>query len=183
MTTDFQKLLIKIAKILSDFNIPYIVTGGFAASFWGRRRSTADVDVAIELLPEQVKGLCDALRKVSEAAYIDEDVMREAIERQSEFNFLHPESGIKFDFFVRRDSIFRNEISRRIPVKIGARNVFFISSEDLILSKFRWYQKSQSDRHLEDAASIIRRQKGLDLDYLKKQATTQSTSEILRTIL
>ncbi len=180
---DFQKLLLKIGKILSEFKINYIVTGGFAVSIWGRTRSTADIDLAIELFPEQVRNVKNALQKISRAAYISEDAMKEAIMHSGEFNFIHPESGIKVDFFVRKDAIFKNELARRIAVRIGTRNVFFISPEDLVLSKLRWYQKSQSERHLEDAASTIRRQRRLDIKYLKKQARVQSCEEELLALL
>jgi len=42
-----EELLIKIAGILEELNIPYAVTGGIAVSVWGRTRFTADIDMAI----------------------------------------------------------------------------------------------------------------------------------------
>lgn len=43
--TDPRKLLIKIAKILKELKIPYLVTGGVAVLIWGRPRFTADIDI------------------------------------------------------------------------------------------------------------------------------------------
>ena len=49
-----EKILIEIAKILSDLKIKYFVSGGFAVSVWGRPRATFDIDIIVKLIEPQV---------------------------------------------------------------------------------------------------------------------------------
>jgi len=46
---DPRQLLVKVAKVLDNLSIPYVVTGGMAVTIWGRVRFTADIDIVIEL--------------------------------------------------------------------------------------------------------------------------------------
>ena len=181
---NFQELLIRVAKILENLKIPYAITGGNAVSVWGRPRATFDIDVIVELLNPQIDSLKKALQEISKVSYLDKNAMTEAVERAGEFNFIDSESGIKIDFWIAgRDPITKKEIERRIPKTISRQRIYFISPEDLILSKLRWYKESDSSRHLEDVESILRIQKDLDLEYLKTESAKQSTSEILGPLL
>lgn len=179
-----EKLLMDIAKILEKLSIPYVVTGSFALAVWGRPRYTADIDVVIELLPEKLDELADALINVDKDVYLDRNAMREALERHGEFNFIHPASGLKVDFWVLKNEPYsREQIKRGKVKKINGQQVRFISPEDLILSKLIWYKNSNSERQLEDIKSVLKVQKKLDTKYLKKWAQVQSTLEILESLL
>ena len=92
---------------------------------------------------------------------------------------------MKVDFWVLKDNSFDiSRIKRRIPKKILGEKIYFISSEDLILSKLEWYQKSQSSRHLEDIDSIIKISgKKLDMKYLRKWAEALEIKNILDKLL
>jgi len=178
-----EKLFLRIIPILDKLGIKYFVTGGFAVSVWGRPRATFDVDIVVKIIDVQVSSLADALRKISEAGYIDEGAAKEAIRRKEEFNFIDPETGIKVDFWVTKDDkIAQSEFNRRVRRKIEGQNVYFISPEDLILSKLIWYEKSQSTRQLEDIESILKVQKRLDWKYLKKWSKIQLTDKILESL-
>ncbi len=181
---DFQELLVIIAKILNSFNVPYAVTGGYAVSIWGRLRATFDLDIIVNLFPSKIRQVRSALEKISAAAYIDEGAMKEAVEHSKEFNFIHPESGIKVDFFVQGKGLFSTqELNRRVPVRVLGYKVFFVSPEDLILAKLRWHKTSPSERQIEDVQSILKIQKKLDTKYLKKWAAIQSTTRTLEKLL
>lgn len=184
MTEEFRQLLKKIAAILEQLEIPYAVTGGFAVSIWGRARSTIDVDVLVQLFENKIDQLHSALLKISELSYLDKETMRNETAWSGSFNFIHGDSGIKFDFIVaRKNAVHTLELKRRIPIDIDGQNVYFLSPEDLILSKLRWYQESQSEKQQEDIESVIKRQKELDLDYLQKQAKLQGTFQFLEPLL
>jgi hypothetical protein len=183
---DFVGLFAKIAKILDGLGIKYCVTGGYAVSIWGRPRSTFDVDVVIQMRPEGIKALASSLRQLSKAGYIEEETAREAVSKGGEFNFIHPESGIKIDFWAikENDVIGENELRRRVARIVGGREIYFISPEDLILSKLRWFKESDSSRHLEDIQSIVTIQgDSLDRAYLREWSQKQSTAAILDRIL
>ena len=182
---DPRHLLVKVAEILQKLKIPYMVTGGMAVFVWGRPRFTADIDIIVELDLATAGNLIPVLRSLSEVSYIDEDAVENAIKNFGEFNFIDGESGMKVDFWVLKDNSFDiSRIKRRIPKKILGEKIYFISSEDLILSKLEWYQKSQSSRHLEDIDSIIKISgKKLDMKYLRKWAEALEIKNILDKLL
>jgi hypothetical protein len=176
---DFQKVTIKIAKILEDLKIPYAITGGYAVSVWGRPRSTLDIDIIVQLFYPKLNALANALDNFSKLGQIDRKMMEEAISRKGEFNFIHVETGIKVDFWIKTDLFAKQELKRRRAKIINRKKVYFVSPEDLILSKLNWHKKSGSDYQLKDIDSVIKRQKNLNWKYIKKWAKIQSTANIL----
>ena len=179
---EFQKLLKKIAEILEGLKIDYCVTGGFAVSVWGRPRSTFDIDVIVQLKAENIPPLIKNLRRLSAAGYIEESAVKEAVSRGGEFNFIHPESGIKVDFWAvkENDAVGKSELKRKIGKNLDGQKIYFISPEDLILSKLRWFKESESNRHLEDIKSILKISgKKINSDYLESEAKKQNNADIL----
>ncbi len=184
--TDFQELLVKIAGILNKLKIPYFITGGYAVSVWGRPRSTFDIDVIIELPENKIDILAQKLKNISKINYLEERDMENAVARRGEFNFIHGDSGIKVDFWIwkEKDAFEFSAMKRRVVKNIMKEKIYFISPEDLILSKFVWYKKMESDRHLEDAQSVIKISgKILDKKYLKKWAKNLNCLKILNKLL
>lgn len=179
---EIEDLLIKIAGILDKLKIPYIITGGMAVSVWGRTRYTADIDIVVELLEKNINLLAKELLNVDKDVYVSEEAMREALEIKGEFNFIHPQSQLKVDFWVVKDNFNKLEIKRAIVKKIGGKKVNFVSPEDLILSKLLWYQLSESTRQLEDIDSVFKISK-VDMTYIRKTAGKQGTLEILENLL
>ena len=179
---EIEDLLIKIAGILEKLKIPYIITGGMAVSIWGRTRYTADIDIVVELLEKNIDLLAKELLSVDKDVYVSEDAMREAFERKGEFNFIHPQSRLKVDFWIVKNDFNKQEIKRAIIKKIDGQKVNFVSPEDLILSKLLWYQMSESTRQLEDIESVLKISK-VDIDYIKNMAKKQGTIEILEELL
>ncbi|MFY9493069.1 MAG: nucleotidyl transferase AbiEii/AbiGii toxin family protein [Minisyncoccia bacterium] len=179
------KLLVRVAPILDELGIGYFVTGGFAISVWGRPRATFDVDIVIQLVEPKVIPLAKALRKISKFGYIDEDAAREAIGKVGEFNFIDPETGVKVDFWImKKTPTGRPEFGRRVPKKIDGQKVYFVSPEDLILSKLLWYRESKSSRHLEDVESVFKISgKRLDKKYLKLWAKKLDVMDVLAKLL
>lgn len=175
---DPQHLLVKIVKILNSLKIPYLLTGGMAIYVWGRPRFTADIDVVIELKREKVKQLIQTLIK---EGYVDEDAINDALKYESEFNFIDQSAGIKVDFWVLKDDDFdKSRLKRRKIRKILDQRVYFISPEDLILTKLLWFKEAKSTRHLEDIHSILDFTKDqLDFNYLRKWADKLNVQKLL----
>lgn len=177
---DPRHLLAAIAETLKDLDIPYAITGGMAIYVWGRPRFTADIDVIVQLYEKDVGALSFALKRLSKASYVDTGMMQWALERKGEFNYIDGASGIKVDFWVLKKGEFEeNQLRRRIGKKVLNKTVFFVSPEDLILSKLRWYTISESSRQLEDVESILKIQRRLDWKYLSQWSKVQKTFGIL----
>jgi len=177
---EIENLLIKIASILRKFDIPYLITGGIAVTVWGRPRATFDIDIVVELKKANILPLLKSLRAFSKAGYVNEEAAKQALKEKGEFNFIHPDTGLKVDFWVKKDTIFsEEEFKRKIAKKIKEEKIYFISPEDLILEKLLWYKQSFSTRQLEDIESVLRISK-VDLKYIEKWTKRQSTFSIFK---
>ncbi len=176
-------MLCQIAKILDELKIPYITTGGMAVAIWGKPRFTADIDIVIELLPENIPLLVKKLLAIDKSVYVDELSIKEAFYRKAEFNFIHPNTGLKVDFWVlKNDSFDEERINNPIIKEINGQAVKFISPEGLILSKLLWCQHNESAKQIRDIEVILKITK-VDMDYIKKWAKQHSTLEIFENIL
>lgn len=181
--SDPRQLLVKIAKTLKQLKIPYLVTGGIAVLVWGRPRFTADIDIVIELKSSDIEKLAKALKKLGRAGYIDEEMMKDAICREDEFNFIDGETGLKVDFWLWRknDPFDTLRFKRRVVKKVLGETVYFTSPEDLILIKLKWFKESLSSRQMEDVESIIKISGDkLDWNYLGKLAKELGVDEELQ---
>lgn len=180
-----EELLKNIARILDELKIPYAVTGGFAVSVWGKIRSTLDIDIIMEMSDKNVKPLVAKTRKLVKNAYADEDAVRDALLHKSEFNFIDPDSGMKVDFFVQADNPYNKlKITRRVLRDTFGEKIYFVSPEDLILSKLLWSKDSGSWKQREDIKTVLEKQKGkLDLNYINNWAEKHGTVEILNDLL
>lgn len=166
--SDQEKLLLETAKILDNLKIDYFITGGFAVSVWGRPRATFDIDIVVKMLEPQVNQLVSAWRMMYDAGYADANMAREAIQQGGEFNFIDPNTGIKVDFWSKKESPNSpREFERKKTKKISEQKIHFISPEDLILSKLQWYKLSPLEKHMEDIESILKISGDiLDKEYL-----------------
>ena len=59
----FVEVLRQIASRLEACDIPYMVTGSIAASYYGLARATYDLDIVISATPEKLKSLIQLLPK------------------------------------------------------------------------------------------------------------------------
>ncbi len=175
-----EGLLCKIVKILDNLKIRYIVTGGFAVAVLAKPRFTADIDIVIELLVQKVHQLSKKLFSIDKDVYVSEEAMQDALERNGEFNFIHPQTGLKVDFWVKKYPF--EEFKRAIVKEINGQKVNFISPEDLVLSKLIWYKEGQGAKQIEDIKSILKIAQP-DLNYIKGMAEKRSTIEILEEVL
>lgn len=168
----------KIIKDLEKRKIPYLISGGFAVNVWGRIRTTHDLDVIIAITSKDI----EALKKifVSDEFYFSEDAAKDAVLSKSTFNVIHHETGLKIDFWILQDDIFsKSQMHRRVKAKFLGQPIYFISPEDLILIKLKWYKESESDRHFFDALSVYQTQKRLNKKYLKKWTEIHGTEKLL----
>jgi len=180
-----EELLAKISETLDELKIPYAVTGGFAVSVWGKPRYTADIDIVIELLEKNIKPLAKKLQSIDKNVYADEDMIRDALLHKSEFNFIHPDTGLKVDFFVMANNLYNKlKMKRAVLRDMYGAKAYFVSPEDLILSKLSWSKENNSWKQKEDIKTILKNPKiKLDFKYLNSWAEKQNTKEILEKLL
>lgn len=102
------------------------------------------------------------------------------MKRKGEFNFIHPQTGPKVDFLVKRYPF--EKFERKVTKKINKQRVNFISPKDLILSKLIWHKEGQGAKQIEDIKSILEIAKP-NLNYIKSWAKKYSTIKILEEII
>ena len=165
LPTEIQILKLVITK-LEELDIPYMLSGSVASSFYAQPRMTRDIDIVIELAAEQIAKITEIF---SGDFYIDEDDVNEAVRLQSMFNIIHYQAVVKIDFIIRKDSLYRKlEFERRIRKIIAGFALWVVSPEDLIISKIFWARDSKSELQLNDVSSIMKYQaKKLDWEYIE----------------
>ncbi|MBS3819952.1 hypothetical protein KGY73_10690 [bacterium] len=175
-----EDLLVKLVDRIHTLHIPYMMTGGIAAIFYGKPRLTHDFDLIIEMDFHRIPELVNEFKN---DFYIDKEAVQQAVQHQKMFNLIHFDSGIKVDFWMVKDEEFdKTRFERRQEHTYKGRKVYFTTPEDIILIKLVWFKNSQIHKHREDAVGILEVQKGLDEGYLKKWAERLSVKKLLREI-
>lgn len=177
----------QVTQTLDAIGIPYFVGGSLASSLHGLPRATQDVDLIIDIKAEQILPLVEALQ---DEFYIDDNVIREAIQYESSFNIIHLKTMFKVDIFVLgQDYPSQQEMVRREQFPIPDSDdgqLYLASAEDVLLHKLYWYQMGGgvSERQWNDVLGIIQVQnEQLDLEYLRGMAAQREVSELLEEVL
>lgn len=172
-----------LTERLERLGVDYVIGGSLAAALVGEPRSTADIDIAVEL---GIADLSRVLADVAESFYVPEESARRAVDSKSSFNLIPYDSALKVDLFVLGDSVLdRRQIERRQSVVLPSdppRSVWVTSPEDVILRKLRWFLDGGgiSDRQWRDILGVLRIQAGrLDDDYLDQTAAEAGLTEQL----
>ena len=150
-----DELLRRVVDVLEEQRITYLLVGSLASGVYGEPRLTRDIDVVLELRPNQVAGLCGAFPAPD--YYVSERAAREAVATGGQFNVIHPASGNKIDFMIaRQDAWGRSQISRRrLEQILPGRPGYTAAPEDVILGKLWYYQEGGSDKHLRDVVAML----------------------------
>lgn len=149
---------------LEQIDIPYMLTGSFAANFYAVPRMTRDIDIVIEIHKLDINKLLQIFQK---DFYIAKDSISEAIEHQGMFNIIHNDSVFKVDFIIRKNAHYRKtEFQRRRQIKLGDAPIWIVAPEDLIISKLFWAKDSLSEMQLKDVKNLLLTLQNLDKEYL-----------------
>jgi hypothetical protein len=177
------EVTLKVSGVFEKLGIPYLIGGSLASALYGMVRTTQDADLVAEMRLEHVQPFVAALQ---DEFYVDDEMMVEAIQRNSSFNIIHRETMFKVDVFIPRPSPFlRSQLDRAqkqifsFGTEVSAK---FSSPEDTILSKLEWYRMGGevSERQWRDVLGVLKTRAGeLDLDYLRKWADELHVDDLL----
>jgi hypothetical protein len=162
-----DELLRYVVEILEEQEITYLLVGSLASGVYGEPRLTHDIDVVVELRPDQVARLCQAFPAPD--YYVSQQAAREAVAGGGQFNVIHPASGNKIDFMIaRQDAWGRSQVSRRRREQIlPNRPGYTAAPEDVILGKLWYYHEGGSEKHLRDIAAMLQVSGGeIDKEYI-----------------
>ncbi|NOY37523.1 MAG: hypothetical protein GXO83_08100 [Chlorobi bacterium] len=172
-TPDILQAIQPVISALDELSVPYYIGGSIASSVYGIARATMDVDIIADIKVENISSLKQILEN---EYYIDERMIKDAVNRASSFNLIHLETMIKIDVFIHKHQSYQEESLRRkqkdtIEDSDDASEFYFSSPEDIILNKLQWYEMGNriSERQWLDVVGVIKvQQKNLDNEYLQK---------------
>ena len=178
--TQLEVLLLVLGN-LNRLGLKYMLTGAYAVSFYGKPRTTHDIDFKIAINYADISKVNDAFKDMF---YVDEVMIKEAIRHQQMFNIIHNETQTKVDFWIVTDTEFDQErFKRRLKINILNTQAFISTAEDLILIKLKWYEESDLQKHYEDAKGIFEIQSSLDIPYIKKWSKKLSIENFVENIV
>jgi predicted nucleotidyltransferase len=168
----------RLLKLLEEKNVSYMIIGGYALPFYGRIRTTVDVDLAVSIKNEkEFNQFLNVLqsRNFEPTISSPNNPLIVVLDRKEKIEielWLKP-YGIVFD-----DETLR----RRRKVKLGSNTcAWIISPEDFIVNKLSRPDRGAIDE--QDVKSVLTRQKNkLDNEYLKRRAKEAGVLAVLQTI-
>jgi hypothetical protein len=149
-------LLRHVAHVLEDMRLRYFVTGSTATIFYGEPRFTNDIDLVVDLPESRVAEFCRQFPQ--DDFYLSEEAARDAVKTKSQFNVIHPASGLKLDVIIPGSDAF-NESRFARAHRLHAADDFspyFASPEDAIIKKMQYYREGGSEKHLRDIAGVLK---------------------------
>ena len=180
-----QSDLLKLAiKNLQQLRVSYAIVGSFASSIWGESRLTQDIDIVVELKPEQAVLLCDSFP--SPEFYVSQTAAQEAVARSGQFNVINPSSGNKIDFMVAgRTDWAVAQLQRSKQLSLFPDQVAQVAApEDVIIGKLVYYREGGSEKHLRDIAGMLKFSGDMiDRAYVERFAKQLDVADIWEAVL
>jgi hypothetical protein len=155
---DALDVALLVATALEGVGAEYFVGGSVASSLQGEPRATNDIDIVVSMLPRRVPAFAAALGGDFE---VDQEMLREALERASCANIFYLPWVTKIDLFGVGETPFDEvEFSRRQRVRVRqtGEELFVKSPEDTILRKLLWYREGGevSSKQWRDVVEVLR---------------------------
>lgn len=151
----------RIAGVLRDAGLPYMVIGGQAVAHHGEPRFTDDVDITIHLHPDQAGALLQLINEMYVIVTIDDPL---AFAQRNHVLPCHAADGSTDVDFVFTDTAYEQlAIQRGEDVSIGSTTVRFISAADLVVHKI----VAGRPRDIEDATNILLKNPDIDFNDVR----------------
>jgi hypothetical protein len=139
VTGEIERLLTQ----LSNAGVRYLVVGGVAVVLHGYLRATADLDLVVDLDPQNLNVIVELLERlgfrprppVPIRSFADSTERRRWLEEKNfqVFSLWHPEKpGFELDLFVSLPFEFAAAFDRASVVPLGDTRVYVASIDDLV---------------------------------------------------
>ncbi len=150
-----------VLEVLNTARVRYLVVGGVAVVLHGYLRTNADLDLVVQLEPDNLGRSLDALEQagfrprppVPLRAFAEPDTRRSWIEAENlqEFSLWHPDlTGFEVDLFVTEPFDFDTAWNRRIEAPLDHTHAPVVCLDDLLALK----RASRRATDLEDVAAL-----------------------------
>ncbi len=150
-----------VLKALTEAKVRYLVVGGVAVVLHGHLRTTGDLDLVVELSPDNLARALDALEQsgfqprppVPLRSFADPETRRSWIETKNlkVFSLWHPElPGFEVDLFVEEPFDFDQAWRRKVDVELTETVATIVGLKDLLELK----RSAGRARDIEDVAVL-----------------------------
>jgi hypothetical protein len=149
-----------VIDVLEAIGAVYAIWGGLAVVAYGEPRFTMDMDVLLS--PSGFLGGRFVQRLQESHYHVDPVLLARVMLESGAFNVIHLGTHIKSDFYVPgQDPMLLAALRDRVYLPFDElRRAAYVPIQAAIATKLRAYVESESTRHLDDIASILRVQGG-----------------------
>jgi hypothetical protein len=148
----------EVVRALDDIDAPYMIVGAFAGLAFGITRTTFDIDILVDLRPND----CDRLSEKFPLPrfYADPEMMKDSIRLGIMFNLIDTQEGVKADLVpLLREPEYRVAFDRRIRRWFSDGETEFEAwcarPEDIIIGKLQAWNEGRSNKHPADIRDIL----------------------------
>ena len=174
----FDSFVRRIIRELNRGGLEYALTGALAVSYYGRPRTTSDVDVILHSTPQDFPRVAKVLRR-ARLAVKDGDLER-AWDTKFRIASFEDGEGLRLDVMLVEGSVARRS------VRILGEVAYLQDPTWLLLSKLRLMKVTMDrDRRSldrQDVLSVLRNAE-VDLGKLREESKKELTSDILEELL
>jgi len=171
------RTLHRLITLLDENGIVYMIIGGYALPFYGRIRTTVDLDIAVAIeTQKEFSYLLNLLRAADfEPTIRSPNEPLIVVDRQEKIEF---EVWTKPDGVVFDEETLRRRRKAQLSEGISA---WIVSPEDFIVTELARLNRGVIDE--QDVKSVLVRQEGnINWKYLEKRAKEAQVLTILKTI-
>ncbi len=168
---------------LNALGVPWMTVGSIAASAYGERRSTLDVDVVAVVKEHDAAQFSSAF---PEAHFYcpPADVIQSESARpdHGHFNLIHQHTIYKADVYIATGNAFeRWAFANRRALAVGDIPVWLAPPEYVIVHKLEFYREGGSEKHVRDIRGMLAAT-DVDLALLEKEIAERGLTEQWRAV-
>ena len=158
----------EVTSRLESNNIPYMVVGSMAAMVYGEPRLTHDIDLVLNILPEDCQKF-SKLFPIEDYYCPPPEVLKSEIVHRGQFNLIHQKTQIKIDIMIRKNTEHsKEEFSRRETTTFWeGYSACLARPEDVIIKKLSFFREGGSEKHIIDIRGILANSE-VNMTYLKE---------------
>ncbi len=142
---------------INKLSIPYMITGAVASIIYGEPRLTNDIDLVIDLKPDNVEKFAAAF-PFEEFYCPPSEVIKLEISRplRGHFNLIHHETAFRADIYAAgQDELHDWGLGNRKLIEIEGEEFWLAAVEYVILRKLEYYREGGSEKHVRDISGIL----------------------------
>jgi len=142
---------------INKLTVPYMITGAVASIIYGEPRLTNDIDLVIDMNPDDAASFCNMF-PIEDFYCPPLEVIKLEIARhqRGHFNLIHHETGFKADIYASgRDELHRWGLNNRKSFDLEGETFWLAPIEYVIVRKLEYYREGKSEKHLQDISNIL----------------------------